>query len=121
MLSPLMSPCYALSVSETHGHDSLHAEGWIGEKAYLVTIARLDITMELPKRNLPRQCNLQMASGEGHPILKEAFVKMTLRLHPLTNWVTNWVFVANITDELILRLGVMHAHDTSKDSRCHVL
>jgi hypothetical protein len=82
-----------------------------------MTIARPDVTAELPKRDPPMQCALQMASEETLPILKEALVKLTLGQCPLTTW----VFVANITDEFVLGLDVMHAHDPSVDLRCHVL
>lgn len=52
---------YVLSVLEKHGDDSLRAEGWTGDKAWLanfdtrtsVTIAQLDITAGLPKSELP--------------------------------------------------------------------
>jgi hypothetical protein len=34
----LLTPRYAFSVLDKDGHDSLHAKGWTGGKAYLVTI-----------------------------------------------------------------------------------
>jgi hypothetical protein len=64
-----------------------------------VTITRPDINAGLPKKDLPMWCALQMASGDTLPILKEAFVKMTLGQCPLTTG----VFITNITDEFILR------------------
>jgi hypothetical protein len=45
------------------------------------------------------------------PTLKEAFVKLTMGLRPLTTW----VFVANITDEFVMGFDVMHGHDASVD------
>jgi hypothetical protein len=79
-ISLLLLPCYALSMSDKHGHDSLHAKRQIGEKAYLVTvdtgapmtIARLSITAGLLKRDPHTQCAPQTASRETLPILKEA-------------------------------------------------
>jgi hypothetical protein len=35
--------------------------------------------------------------------------------------VTSWMFVANITNELIVVLDVLHAHNVSVDLGCHVL
>jgi hypothetical protein len=91
MVSLILPPCYALSVSDKRGCDSLHAEGQIGEKAYLVTvdtrasvrIARLGITAGLPKRVPHTQCALQTASRETLLILKEASVTSTLGRRPL--------------------------------------
>jgi hypothetical protein len=74
-----------------------------------VIIARLDITIGLPKRDLPTQCDLQMASGETQVVMKEAFIRLTLAWCPLTTW----MFVACIADEVILGLDVMHSHDAS--------
>jgi hypothetical protein len=65
---PLMPPRYALSVSGKRGHDSLHAEGRIGEKACLVT------TAGLPERDPLTRCPLQTASGEILHISREVFV-----------------------------------------------
>jgi hypothetical protein len=72
--------------SQGKDNDSLNAEGWIGGKSCLViigtgapiTIARLDITAGLPKRELTRSYILQMASVETHPVLKEALVELLL-------------------------------------------
>jgi hypothetical protein len=71
-----------------------------------MTITRPDINAGLPKRDSPTQRALQMSSGDTLPILKEAFVKLTVGRYPLITWV-----VANITVEFILELNVMHAHD----------
>jgi hypothetical protein len=48
-VTPVVLPSYTISVSEKHGHDSLHANEQTGEKECLVTIdtmtiARPDIT-----------------------------------------------------------------------------
>jgi hypothetical protein len=50
-------------------------------------------------------------------ILKEAVANPTLGRRPLTTW----VFVASITDEFILGLDVLRAHDASLGLRRHVL
>jgi hypothetical protein len=69
-----------------------------------VTVVRPDIAA-----GLPTKCALQKASGETLPILKEAFVTPTLGQLPLVIW----VFVADITDELILGLDILCAYDAS--------
>jgi hypothetical protein len=69
---PVMPPCYTLSVSEKYGHESLYAEGPIGDKPCLVTIntgasvtiTKLDITAGLPERDLPTWCALQVKPWE---------------------------------------------------------
>jgi hypothetical protein len=68
---------YVLSASEKHGHDSLHAERRIREKAYLVTMdTGAPSTIACPESHwialerLPTQCALQTASGKTLPILK---------------------------------------------------
>jgi hypothetical protein len=75
MVSPLMPPCYASSMSKKYGHASLYAKGLVGEKAYLVTIntrvfmtiAKLDITFGLSERCPPTWCTLQTTSGRSSP------------------------------------------------------
>jgi hypothetical protein len=106
------------------GHNSLHAKGWVGGKARLVTvdtgasvtIIRPDIAVRLLKKDLPTKCALQMASWEALPILKEALVTVTLGQNPLSSW----VFAFNVTDEFIQGLDI-HAHGASVDLRHHVL
>jgi hypothetical protein len=58
-----------------------------------------------------------MASGEIIPFLKVALVVLTLGLSAFNIW----VFVAEITDEFILGLDVLRAHDASMDLGRHVL
>jgi hypothetical protein len=53
---------YTPGVTTKHDHDSLHIEGWAGEKACHVTIARSDIAAGLSKRDPPVQNALQTAS-----------------------------------------------------------
>jgi hypothetical protein len=65
----------------------------------------------LPEREPSTKCALQTASGETLPILKEAFVTLTLGRLPLEIW----VFVADLTDELILGLDILRAYDASVD------
>lgn len=77
-----------------------------------MTIARLDITIGLPKRDPPMQCGLHMVSGETDAVMKEAFIRLTLVWRPITTW----MFVAYITDEVILGLDVMHGHDAPRGS-----
>jgi hypothetical protein len=63
------------------------------------------------------QCAPQTVSGETVPILKKAFVKLTLRQRPLTTC----VFLTNITEVFILGLDVLCARDASLDLRHHTL
>jgi hypothetical protein len=76
-----------------------------------VTVVRPDIAAGLPEREPSTKCALQTASGETLPILKEAFVTLTLGRRPLEVR----VFVAAITDELILGLDILRAYDASVD------
>jgi hypothetical protein len=58
------------------------------------------------------QCyKLQTVSEKTLPILKEVFLTLTPGQRPLKIW----VFIANITNEFILGLGILHAYDTSGD------
>jgi hypothetical protein len=58
-----------------------------------------------------------MASGEIISILKETLVKMTLEQCLLMAC----MFVANISNEFVLRMDVLHAHGASVDLVWHVL
>jgi hypothetical protein len=80
-----------------------------------VTIARADVAARCPERKPSRRHILQTAAGSTLPILNEALVKLTLGRRPITTR----VFVANITDEFILALDVVYAHDASVDLRRH--
>lgn len=61
MVSSLQPPHFALSLLNKDGCNSLHTKGQIGDKSYIVTIdtgatvtiARPDITAELPERDPP--------------------------------------------------------------------
>jgi hypothetical protein len=106
------------------GNDSLSANTQRGDKPWLVTtntgasvvIARPDITVGLPKREMTQPYVLQMASGKTLPILKEALTELTLEQCSLTTW----VFLAIIIDKLILGLDVLRTRDVSVDSGCNL-
>jgi hypothetical protein len=69
-----------------------------------VTIARPDAAWWL-ERVPSRRCMLQ-TSGETLPIVKEASVELT----PGRNHIRIWVFVAEILDEFILGLNILHVY-----------
>jgi hypothetical protein len=104
---------------------NLQAIGRIGDKPCIVTvdtgasvsIARPDIVAGLPERDVPKKACVRSISGQTLPILKEALVKLTLGKRLLITW----VFVASITEEFMLGLDVMYAHDAVVDLRRHVL
>jgi hypothetical protein len=58
-----------------------------------------------------------MVSGEAFPNIKEVCLTLTLGWRLLKIW----VFVANITDELILGLDVLRAYDASAVIGCQTL
>jgi hypothetical protein len=60
---------------------------------------------------------LKIASGETIPVVKEALVELTLGRRALSIW----VFVTEITDELILGLDVLRAYNASLDLGRHLL
>jgi hypothetical protein len=76
-----------------------------------VTVARPDIAAGWPERQLNQRFTLQTVSGEALPILKEVFLTLTLGRRPLKIW----VFVADISNEFILGLGILRAYDASMD------
>jgi hypothetical protein len=76
-----------------------------------VTVARPDIAAGWPERQPNPNFQLQTISEGSLPILKEVLLILTLERRPLTMW----VFVANITDELILELDILRAYDASVD------
>jgi hypothetical protein len=76
-----------------------------------VTVVRPDIATGWPERQLSQRFKLKTVSGETLPILKEVFLILTLGCRPLKIW----VFVANITNELILGLDILHTYDASVD------
>jgi hypothetical protein len=115
----LRPPHYALT-DITRKHDtSLFTQGWVGDKpcrvtvdtgAY-VTVARPDIAAGWSEREPNPGFMLQTVSGESLPILKEVLLTLTLGHGPLKMW----LFIANITDEFILGLDILHAYDASVD------
>jgi hypothetical protein len=108
-----------LTVITEKADPSLVTQGWIGDKPCPVTVdtgayvivVRPDITAGWPERQLNQHFKLQMVSGEALPVLKEVFLTLTLGRCPLKIW----VFVANITNEFILGLDILHAYDASVD------
>jgi hypothetical protein len=82
-----------------------------------VTVAKPVIAAGLPKREPSMKCTLQTTSEETLPILKEAFVTLTLERLPLKIW----VFVAKSTDVFILGLDVLRARDAAVDQKRLVL
>jgi hypothetical protein len=77
-----------------------------------VTIERPDIAARWPERQPHPGFTLQIVSGESLPILKEVLLTLMLGRRPLKMW----VFVANITDELILGLDILRAYDASVET-----
>jgi hypothetical protein len=110
-------PCYALTVITEKAGPSLVTQGCVGDKPCLVTVgtgayvtvARPDVAAGWPERQPNPSLTLQTVSGEALPILKEAFLTLTLGRHPLKIW----GFVADITNEFILGLEVLSAYDAS--------
>jgi hypothetical protein len=96
------------------GHYSLHADRRIGEKDYLVTIDKA--SSDCPQIGHRSRTARERAIYEV-PILNEAFVTLTMGLHPLKTW----VFVANITDKFILELDVLCTRYASVDLKRLVL
>jgi hypothetical protein len=76
-----------------------------------VTVAMPDVTNGGPERQPNQPFTLQMVSGETLPILKEIFLALMLGRQALKIW----VFVADITNVLILRLDIPRAYDASVD------
>jgi len=117
--SPHSTPRFTLNILRQGMHDSLIAEGWIQGKpcqvtidtGASVTIAHPDKVAGQPERKPSRTYVLQTASGETIPVLKEAFIELTLGRRALRIW----VFVVEVMDEFILRLDVLQAYDASMD------
>jgi hypothetical protein len=113
----IKAPHYALTDFTEKTDTSLVTQGWVGDKpcrmtadtgAYF-TVARPDIAEGWPERQPHPGCTLQTV-GESLPILKVLPI-LTLSRRPLRMW----VFVANITDELILGLDILRAYDAAVD------
>jgi hypothetical protein len=114
-----------LTVIKEYTDPSIFTQGWVGDKPCLVTVdtgayvtvVRPDIAAGWPERQLSQRFKPQTVSGERLPILKEAFLTLTLGRRPLKIW----VFVANITNELIFGLDILRAYDASVDLRRQTL
>jgi hypothetical protein len=97
----------------------LVTQGWIGDKPCLVTVdtgayltvARPDIAAGWPERQPKPGLALQTVSGEALPILKEVPLTLTLGRRPLKIW----IFVTDITNELILGLDILSTYNASLD------
>jgi hypothetical protein len=122
-VSSLSHPPRTLSILVRQGDDSLNVEGQIGGKSCLMTtdtgasvvIARPDITVGVPKRELTWPYFLQLALGETFTVMKEALV------YPgAVRWMI-WVRVTKIIDKFILELDVLSTHGASVDLAHHVL
>jgi hypothetical protein len=92
----------------------LTAEYKRSHAVWLSILGHLWLSLE---RNQGRQYVLQVVSGETIPVVKEALVELTLGQSALKIW----VFVARITDELILGLYILRAYYTSVDMGLHML
>jgi hypothetical protein len=101
--------------TSTRTENRLVAYGWKQERPRRVTIdagafvivARPDIVVGLSVMRRDPQCVLQVGSGRTIPVVKEALVELTLEQRALKFW----VFVADITDELILGLDILQTYD----------
>jgi hypothetical protein len=115
----LVTPHHALTVNKEYTDPSLFTQGSVGDKPWLVTVdtgayvtvVRPDIAAGWPERQLRQRFKLQAVSGETLPILKEVFLTLTVGWRPIKIC----VFVANITNELILGLDILRAYDASVD------
>jgi hypothetical protein len=80
--------------------DTLHCQGLIRDKLFIMTITRPDTAPQQPEK---KPYVLQMASRETLPVLKEVWVEL-----PLGQCAVHiWGFVAKITGEYILRLDIL--------------
>jgi hypothetical protein len=112
-------PHHALTIIMVNADPSLVTQGWVGDKPCLVTVdtgvyvtvAKPDITAGWPERQPNQRFLLQTVSGEALPILKEVFLTLNLGRRPLKIW----VFVAGITNELILKINILRTYDASVD------
>jgi hypothetical protein len=76
-----------------------------------MTVARPNIATRWTTRQPNQRYMLQTVSREALPIWKKVSLTLTLGRHPIKIW----VFVANITNELILGLDILRACDASVD------
>ena len=93
------------------------SSGTAGAPGLCRTSARPDMVTGQPERKSSTAYVLQTASGETIPVLKEALFELTLGRRALRIW----VFVAEVTDEVILGLDVLRAYDASVDLGRHLL
>jgi hypothetical protein len=121
----IKAPHHALTVITESVDPILVTQGWISDKPCLVTVdtgeyitvARPDIAAGWHEREPNQRFTLQTVSGETLPILKDVFLTLNLGRRSLKIW----VFVADITNELILGLDNLRAYDASVDIGCQTL
>ncbi|XP_069674352.1 membrane-associated guanylate kinase, WW and PDZ domain-containing protein 1-like [Periplaneta americana] len=119
------SPRLVLKPVDRRCDDGLIAEGRIRgrpcrvlvDTGAMLTIARPDVVRGLPGRAPLRQYELRTASGESLPIQREVFLDLTLGKRKLEMW----VFVANITEDVVLGLDAMQLLDATVDVRRRIL
>ncbi|XP_069698171.1 uncharacterized protein [Periplaneta americana] len=119
------SPRLVLKPVDRRCDDGLIAEGRIRgppcrvlvDTGAMLTIARPDVVRGLPGRTPLRQYELRTASGESLPIQREVFLDLTLGKRKLEMW----VFVANITEDVVLGLDAMRLLDATVDVRRRIL
>jgi hypothetical protein len=70
-----------------------------------------------PEKQPNQHYTIQSGAGEGFSILKEDFLTLTLGRRPQKNW----VFVACITNEVILGLDILCAYNAPLDLGCQIL
>ncbi|KAJ4443007.1 hypothetical protein ANN_04656 [Periplaneta americana] len=119
------SPRLVLKPVDRRCDDGLIAEGRIRgrpcrvlvDTGAMLTIARPDVVRGLPGRTPLRQYELRTASGESLPIQREVFLDLTLGKRKLEMW----VFVANITEDVVLGLDAMWLLDATVDVQHRIL
>jgi hypothetical protein len=110
---------HALTVITVNTDPSLLTQGWVGHKTCLVTVdtvayvsvVRSDIVVDLPEKKPKQRFKLQLVPGEVLPVLRKVFLNLIMKRRPLKIS----AFVANITNKLILVLGILRAYDASVD------
>jgi hypothetical protein len=111
--SALSTQRHALTAISENIDTSLVTQGWIDDKPCLVTVDTGGVCDRVHARHCYRMARkaAEPTSWEALPVLKEVYVTLTLGRLPLKVW----VFVANITNEFILGLDILHAHDATVD------
>jgi hypothetical protein len=71
-----------------------------------VTVARPHIVMGLQERRPRQECGQQLGSGRMITVVREALRELTMG----QSTPNIWVFVTDITDELLLGLDILRAY-----------